>query len=118
MYTGYSFSILVNISPEGRERSAEFGSVQRAYILQVFGISTKFSRMKSAWTDPWRTVNGITDGANAQHAGMEDRRRYAKGGSIDVNNVPQLQEQVQVPAGQQGSCYQFRNGLKNKFLSI
>jgi serine protease Do len=39
-------------------------------------------------------VNGITDGGAAQKAGMQAGDVIVKVGNIDVNNVPQLQEQI------------------------
>jgi S1-C subfamily serine protease len=39
-------------------------------------------------------VNGLTDGGAAQKAGIKDGDVIIKVGNIDVNNVPQLQEQV------------------------
>ncbi|MBL7952656.1 MAG: trypsin-like peptidase domain-containing protein [Flavobacteriales bacterium] len=94
-YSGYSFAIPVNIVQKVANDLLEFGSVQRAYIGvsirdmdQKLADETGLGRIKGVY------VNGITDGGAAQKAGMEAGDVIVKVGAIDVNNVPQLQEQV------------------------
>ncbi|MCB0769389.1 MAG: trypsin-like peptidase domain-containing protein [Flavobacteriales bacterium] len=94
-YAGYSFAVPVNIVQKVAKDLLEFGSVQRAYI----GVSIR--DMDQALADETRTgrirgvyVNGLTDGGAAQKAGMRPGDVIIKVGSIEVNNVTQLQEQV------------------------
>jgi len=94
-YSGYSFAIPSNIVRKVANDLLEFGSVQRAYI----GVSIRDMDQKLAdevGLDRIRGVyvNGITDGGAAQKAGMQAGDVIVKVGSIEVNNVPQLQEQV------------------------
>lgn len=94
-YSGYSFAIPSNIVRKVASDLLEFGSVQRAYIGvsirdmdQGLADAAGMDRIKGVY------VNGITDGGAAQQAGMETGDVIVKVGTIEVNNVPQLQEQV------------------------
>ncbi|MCB0766490.1 MAG: trypsin-like peptidase domain-containing protein [Flavobacteriales bacterium] len=94
-YSGYSFAIPSNIVRKVANDLLEFGSVQRAYIgVSIRDMDQKLAdevgldRIKGVY------VNGITDGGAAQKAGMQAGDVIVKVGSIEVNNVPQLQEQV------------------------
>lgn len=95
MYAGYSFAVPVNIVKKVANDLLEFGSVQRAYLGvsirdmdQRLAEESRLDRIKGVY------VNGITDGGAAQKAGMKAGDVIVKVGSIEVNNVPQLQEQV------------------------
>mgnify|MGYP001455818486 CR=1 FL=1 len=94
-YSGYSFAIPSNIVRKVASDLLEFGSVQLAYIGvcfrdidQVLADAAGIVRIKCVY------VNGITDVCAAQQAGMETGDVIVKVGTIEVNNVPQLQEQV------------------------
>lgn len=94
-YAGYSFAIPVNIVKKVTNDLLEFGSVQRAYIGvsirdmdQQLASDLKLERIRGVY------VNGITDGGAAQLAGMKSGDVITRIGNMEVNNVPQLQEQV------------------------
>jgi serine protease Do len=94
-YAGYSFAIPVNIVKKVTSDLLEYGSVQRAYIGvsirdidQKLAAEMKLGRMNGVY------VNGITDGGAAQKAGVKEGDVITRVGSIEVNNVTQLQEQV------------------------
>jgi len=94
-YAGYSFAVPSSIVKKVANDLLEFGSVQRAYIGvsirdldQKLAEELKLDRIKGVY------VNGITEGGAAQDAGMKAGDVIVKVGNIDVNNVPQLQEQV------------------------
>ncbi|MBP6313541.1 MAG: trypsin-like peptidase domain-containing protein [Flavobacteriales bacterium] len=94
-YTGYSFAVPVNIVKKVAADLLEFGSVQRAYLGvsirdmdQKLADETKLGQIRGVY------VNGVSDGGAAQHSGMKAGDVIMKVGSIEVNNVPQLQEQV------------------------
>ena len=94
-YTGYSFAVPVNIVKKVAADLLEFGSVQRAYLGvsirdmdQKLADETKVGQIRGVY------VNGVSDGGAAQHSGMKAGDVIMKVGNIDVNNVPQLQEQV------------------------
>lgn len=94
-YAGYSFAVPSSIVKKVANDLLEFGSVQRAYIGvsirdldQKLAEELKLERVKGVY------VNGLTEGGAAQDAGMKAGDVIVKVGNIDVNNVPQLQEQV------------------------
>jgi len=94
-YTGYSFAIPVNIVKKVTSDLMEFGAVQRAYIGvsireldQELADDLKMERIHGVY------VNGLTEGGAAADAGMEPGDVIVKVANMEVNNVPQLQEQV------------------------
>ncbi len=94
-YTGYSFAIPANIVRKVAGDLMEFGSVQRAYI----GVSIEDiepAKAKDLGLDKPKGVfvKGLTDGGAAADAGMKTGDIIVKVGNINVDNVPQLQEQV------------------------
>lgn len=94
-YAGYSFAVPVNIVRKVTNDLMEFGSVQRAYIgVSIRDIDTKLAGELAMDRPKGVYVNGLTDGGAAQNAGIKQGDVIVKVGSIDVNNVPQLQEQV------------------------
>lgn len=95
MYTGYSFAIPVNIVQKVANDLLEFGSVQRAYIgVSIRDVDQKLAEETGLGRIRGVYVNGTTDGGAAQKAGMKAGDVIVKVGNIEVNNVPQLQEQV------------------------
>jgi len=94
-YTGYSFAVPTSIVRKVTSDLLEYGSVQRAYIgVSIRDIDhalaeeIKLERIRGVY------VNGIAEGGAAQKTGMKAGDVILKVGNIDVNNVPQLQEQV------------------------
>lgn len=94
-YAGYSFAVPSSIVKKVAHDLLEFGSVQRAYLGvsirdldQDLAKELKLDRIKGVY------INGISDGGAAQDAGMKAGDVIVKVGNINVNNVPQLQEQV------------------------
>lgn len=116
-YAGYSFAIPASIVKKVAGDLLEFGSVQRAYIGvsirdmdQELAKEAKLERIRGVY------VNGITDGGAAQEAGLKAGDVIVKVGSIDVNNVPQLQEQVgRFRPGDKVPVTVLRNGRENVF---
>ena len=94
-YTGYSFAIPVNIVSKVTNDLMEFGSVQRAYIgVSIRDIDQDLARQLDMDRIMGVYVNGLTDGGAAESAGMEPGDVIVKVANVNVNNVPQLQEQV------------------------
>lgn len=94
-YSGYSFAIPVNLVKKVTKDLMEFGTVQRAYIGvsirdldQQLAADLKMDRINGVY------VNGLTEGGAAADAGMEAGDVIVKVANVEVNNVPQLQEQV------------------------
>ena len=116
-YTGYSFAIPVNIVQKVASDLLEFGSVQRAYIgVSIRDMDQKLAEETGLDRIQGVYVNGITDGGAAQKAGMEAGDVIVKVGTIAVNNVPQLQEQVgKFRPGNKVPVTVFRKGKEQVF---
>lgn len=94
-YTGYSFAIPVSIVKKVTNDLVEFGMVQRAYLgVSIRDIDQKMADELELDRPRGVYVNGLTEGGAARDAGLEAGDVIVKVGSIPVNNVPQLQEQV------------------------
>ncbi len=94
-YAGYSFAVPANIVRKVTSDLLEYGSVQRAYLGvsirnmdQALAEQARMERIRGVY------VNGLTEGGAAQSAGLKEGDVILKVGNIEVNNVPQLQEQV------------------------
>ena len=94
-YTGYSFAVPSNIAKKVTEDLLAYGIVQRAFIgVSIQNVNQKLANELDLKDLKGVMVNGIaTDGA-AQLAGLEVNDIILKVGSVSVNNVPQLQEQI------------------------
>ena len=94
-YSGYSFAIPVNIVKKVTNDLVEFGAVQRAYLgVSIRDLDQKLADELDMDRPRGVYVNGITEGGAAKNAGLEAGDVILKVGSIPVNNVTQLQEQV------------------------
>lgn len=94
-YTGYSFAIPANIVRKVAGDLMEFGSVQRAYIgVSIEDIDPEKAKDLGLDKPKGVFVKGLTDGGAAADAGMKMGDVIVKVGNINVDNVPQLQEQV------------------------
>lgn len=94
-YTGYSFAIPANIVRKVAGDLMEFGSVQRAYIgVSIEDIDPALAKQIGLEKPQGVYVKGLTEGGAAADAGMKAGDVIVKVGSISVDNVPQLQEQI------------------------
>ncbi len=94
-YTGYSFAIPANIVRKVAGDLMEFGSVQRAYIgVSIEDVDPALAKQLGLPTPKGVYVKGLTDGGAAADAGMKAGDVIVKVGSMNVDNVPQLQAQV------------------------
>lgn len=94
-YTGYSFAIPVNIARKVVADLLEFGEVQRAFIgVSIRDMDAKLAKEKSINELKGVYVNGLTDGGSAQEAGIKEGDVITKIADTEVNNVPELQEQI------------------------
>jgi len=94
-YTGYSFAIPVNIVRKVTSDLMQFGSVRRAYLgVTISNIdpemakSLKLDRLQGVY------VKDLMDGGAAKDAGVKSGDIIVKVGNINVNDVPELQEQI------------------------
>ncbi len=94
-YSGYSFAIPVNIVRKVTGDLMEFGNVQRAYIgVSIGDVDQDLAKQLAMDRIRGVYVKDITTDGAAEAAGIKAGDVILKVGSIDVNNVPQLQEQV------------------------
>jgi Do/DeqQ family serine protease len=94
-YTGYSFAIPVNIARKVVADLLEFGEVQRAFIgVSIKDLDAKLAKEKSINELKGVYVNGLTNGGSAEEAGIKEGDVILKISDAEVNNVPELQEQV------------------------
>jgi serine protease Do len=94
-FTGYSFAVPVNIAMKVAEDLIEFGQVQRAVMgIVIHDLNEEFAKENDI-----ETLNGVyidqanSDGA-ADKAGIKSGDVIVRIGSVDINNVAELQEQL------------------------
>jgi len=94
-YTGYSFAIPVNMARKVVADLLEFGEVQRAFIgVSIRDLDSKLAKEKNISEIKGVYVNGLTEGGSAEAGGIKEGDVITKIGDVDVNNVPELQEQI------------------------
>lgn len=94
-YSGYSFAVPADIVKKVTDDLLKFGLVQRAFIgVALADISQEIANEKELNNTDGVLVTGlITDGAAAD-AGVQEGDVITKIGSLSINSVPALQEQV------------------------
>ncbi|MCW3070175.1 MAG: degQ [Bacteroidetes bacterium] len=94
-YTGYSFAIPVNMARKVVADLLEFGAVQRAFIgVSIRDLDAKLASEKSINEIKGVYVDGLSAGGSGEEAGIKEGDVITKVGEVDVNNVPELQEQI------------------------
>lgn len=94
-YTGYSFAIPSNIVKKVTEDLLEYGIVQRAFIgVSIQNVNQQVANEYKLPNLKGVMVNGITKDGAAKSAGIQVNDIILKVGIIEVNDVPELQEQI------------------------
>jgi serine protease Do len=95
-YTGYSFAVPVNLAKKVVNDLLEFGKVQRAYLgVSIRDIDSKLIDEKKLKGDTKGIyVTGVSQDGGAGEAGVQEGDIILKVGEVEVNNVPELQEQI------------------------
>lgn len=94
-YTGYSFAIPVNIVKKVVNDLLEYGAVQRAFLgVSIRDIDSKLFEEKNLKNTKGVYVSGVAQGGAAEEAGVHEGDIVLKVGDLEVNNVPELQEQI------------------------
>ncbi len=95
-YTGYSFAVPVNLAKKVVNDLLEFGKVQRAFLgVSIRDIDSKLQDERKLSEDMKGIyVTGISEGGGANEAGIREGDIILKVGDRNVNNVPELQEQI------------------------
>ena len=94
-YVGYSFAIPSNIVKKVISDLKEYGTVQRAYIgVNIRDIDKKLSEELKIGDMKGVYVAGIFENGAADASGIKEGDVITKVGSVEVNKVPELQEQI------------------------
>ncbi len=94
-YTGYSFAIPVNLARKVVADLLEFGEVQRGFIgISLRDLDYKLAKEKNINDIKGVFVNGLVSGGSGEDAGIKEGDVITKVGETEVNNVPELQEQI------------------------
>lgn len=94
-YSGYSFAVPVNIVRKVVADLLEFGEVQRAFIGVVLeDLNADLAKKMNIETIKGVYVSGLNAGGAAESAGIEEGDIILSIQGAEVNNIPELQEQV------------------------
>ena len=94
-YAGYSFAVPVNLVQKVMKDLLEFGTVQRAFLgVGIQDVTAALAEEKGIDQVKGVYVNSVNEGAAAGSAGVKIGDVITKVGDVDVNSVPELQEQI------------------------
>ena len=94
-YAGYAFAVPSNLVKKVVSDLMSFGTVQRAYLgVTIRDIDSKLAKEKNISETEGVYVNSVNEGGSAELAGVKEGDIVTKVGSVVVNSVPELQEQV------------------------
>jgi serine protease Do len=123
-YSGYSFAIPVNIVRKVVADLLEYGEVQRAFIGVVLeNLDAKLANQKGIENIKGVYVAGLNAGGAAEEAGIKAGDVILKIQDVQVNNLPELQEQigrfrpgdkVNITVSRKGESMEIPVTLKNK----
>ena len=118
-YTGYSFAIPSNIVKKVTEDLLEYGIVQRAFIgVSIQNVNQQVANDYKLPNLKGVIVNGIIEDGAAKSAGIQVNDVILKVGSIEVNDVPELQEQIGSFRPGEKASITIRRGSEIKSLII
>lgn len=94
-YSGYSFAVPVNLVQKVTSDIIRFGVVQRGFL----GVTIRDIDENLASNLRLKNMNGVyvggtVEGGAGEAAGIKEGDIILSIGDVDINNVPQLQEQV------------------------
>jgi serine protease Do len=94
-YAGYAFAVPSNLVKKVVADLREFGTVQRAYLgVTIADIDSKLAKEKNLTSNEGVYVNTVNEEGSAALAGVKDGDIITHVGTIAVNSVPELQEQI------------------------
>ncbi len=94
-YAGYAFAVPSNIVKKVVADLREFGTVQRAYLgVTIRDIDSKLVKEKNLTSNEGVYVNTVNEEGSAALAGVKDGDIITHVGTVAVNSVPELQEQI------------------------
>jgi Do/DeqQ family serine protease len=119
-YAGYSFAVPSNLMKKIMDDLLKYGSVQRGLL----GVSIEDVTADLADKEGLATVRGIyiqavNDGSAADAAGLKSKDVIVKIDDVQVNNVPELQEQIgKRSPGDKVKVTYLRNGKERETIAI
>ncbi len=94
-FSGYSFAIPVNLVQKIVADLMEYGTVQRGYLgVNIKDVDADLVKEKNLDKLQGVYVESVIDGGSASDGGLEAGDVITKVGDVEVNNVPELQEQI------------------------
>lgn len=94
-FSGYSFAVPVNIAMKVVEDLIEYGQVQRAVMgIMIHDLNERFASEKDIETLEGVYIDNINTGGAADKAGIKPGDVIVRIGTVDIENVAELQEQL------------------------
>lgn len=94
-YAGYSFAVPVNIVKKVSTDIIETGVVQRGFLgVNIRDIDQDLANELKLNENNGIYVAGLVEGGAAENSGLKKGDIILSVGSVDVNNSPELQEQI------------------------
>lgn len=94
-YSGYSFAIPVNLVRKVVADLMEFGTVQRGYLgVNIRDVDANLAKDKNLDQLKGVYVEAVVSEGSAEDAGLESGDVITRVGDVEVDNVPELQEQI------------------------
>jgi Do/DeqQ family serine protease len=94
-YSGYSFAVPVNIMHKVTKDLMEFGEVKRAFMgVSITDINQEIAGKLNLSSMKGVLINSVVSGGAADDAGLKQGDVIQKIGTVPVENVAELQEQL------------------------
>ncbi|CAN5118785.1 trypsin-like peptidase domain-containing protein [soil metagenome] len=118
-FAGYSFAIPVNLVKKVVADLMEFGTVQRGYLgVNIRDVDANLLKEKNLDKLKGVYVDGVVDGGSAADAGINVGDVITRIGEVEVNNVPELQEQINRFRPGDKVAITFTRGSKEKTVAV
>lgn len=118
-FSGYSFAIPVNLVRKVVADIIEFGTVQRGYLgVNIRSVDAALSKEKNLKAVKGVYVDGVVAGGAAEDAGITTGDVISRVGDIEVNSVPELQEQINRFRPGDKVSISYRRGDKEKVAQV
>lgn len=118
-FSGYSFAIPVNLVRKVVSDLMEYGTVQRGYLgVNIRDVDANLVKEKNLDKLKGVYVDGVIDEGAAKDAGIESGDVITRVGDVEVNNVPELQEQINRFRPGDKVVVTYSRGKKEKTASV
>jgi serine protease Do len=118
-FAGYSFAIPVNLVRKVVADLMEFGTVQRGYLgVNIRDVNASLVKEKNLDKLSGVYVEGVIDDGSAADAGIQGGDVITRIGDVEVNNVPELQEQINRFRPGDKVVVTFSRGSKEKTATV